>query len=183
MRHPVSTPCYVESQRGAMAGWVVGAAIDPHAPQDANPSAGQNADGVWMIAAAGARGGIDTCRPSRSVTRVVGETSDGEAQAMIAGPAEGDAAMLAGLVSQRRHAGLCGQLCVGGEALALITELGEDLSGADAAGARQRHDDLPIGELSDGVFSARGELSDLFDQRTEGGGERLNQTALGVGFE
>ena len=58
----------------------------------------------------------------------------------------------------------------------------EDLRGADLAGARQRHDELPIGELADGVLDACAELGNLFDNDAEGCRERLRQSALGIGF-
>ena len=68
-------------------------------------------------------------------------------------------------VSQGCHAGLGGQLRVAGEAVADITQLGEDLRGADLAGPRQRHDELTVGQFGDGVLDARGELVDLLDER------------------
>jgi hypothetical protein len=68
------------------------------------------------------------------VSRIVGKAGDGGAQAVIAGPAEDDAAGLAGLVGDGADAGLGGELGLGLEALAHIAELGEDLGGAQAPG-------------------------------------------------
>ena len=53
MRHPVSTPIRFEEQlSGAVLGGVVGCAIGPGAPDHAQPSAGEDADGVGMVATA-----------------------------------------------------------------------------------------------------------------------------------
>ena len=182
MRHPVSTPCCDGRQGGAMACDIVGGAIVPHAPQYAGPSARQDADGVRMIATARACFGINLGCPLRSVARVVGETGKGATQAMVAGPAERDAATLPRLVSQRCHTGFGGQLRIAGEAVAYIAQFGEDLCGADLAGTRQRHDELTVGQLGYGVLDTRGELGDLFDDDVQGSGERVHERALGIGF-
>jgi len=84
MRHPVSTPGCVESERGAVARGIVGATIDPHAPQNSGPSTRQDANGVWVIASAGAGSGVYTGGPWRSVTRIVGEASEGVALGAVA---------------------------------------------------------------------------------------------------
>src|SRR5947207_10713892 len=137
MRHPVSTPCCVETERGTMASGIVSASIGPHTPEHAGPGAGEDANGVRMIATARAGLGIDGRRPLRCMARVIGEAGNGAAQAVVAGPAEGDAAALAGLVSQRRDAGLGGQMRVAGEAVTDIAQLGEDLRGAHLSGSWQ----------------------------------------------
>jgi hypothetical protein len=73
-------------------------------------------------------------------------------------------------------AGLGGEL--GGlEALADIAELGEDLRGADASGAREGHDDAPVREGLDGVLDTAGELADRRDE-----GDEADDLALGIGL-
>ena len=85
-----------------------------------------------VIAAACSRAAVDAAGPSVGMARVVGQASDGTAQAMIAGPAEAHAARLARLVGHWHDAGLGGQPIVIGEALAHVAQLGQDLRGADA---------------------------------------------------
>ena len=72
---------------------------------------------------------------------------------------------------------------VGGEAVADIAQLGQDLCGADLAGPRQRHDELAVRRLSHRVLDARGDLRNLFDQGSQGRGERQHERALGIDFE
>ena len=55
MRHPVSTRgCLKQPLGGAMLSGVVGFAIDPCAPEHAQPGAREDANGVRMITAASA---------------------------------------------------------------------------------------------------------------------------------
>ena len=49
---------------------VVGHAIDPGAPDDAQPSAGQDANGMGMIATTGTRGGVDAASPEIGMARL-----------------------------------------------------------------------------------------------------------------
>ena len=107
---------------------------------------------MWMIAAAGSGAPVDIGGPWRGVSGVVGETGERRAQAVIAGPAEDDAAALARGVGDRTGAGFGGELVGGGEALADVAELGEDLGRADAAGAREGHDDLAVRRVGDGLL-------------------------------
>jgi len=49
MRHPVSTPFgSSDFEGGLMLGGIIGFAVVPSAPEDADPSAGEDADGVGM---------------------------------------------------------------------------------------------------------------------------------------
>jgi hypothetical protein len=144
MRHPVSTPiCFEEQLSGAMLSRVVGFAIGPGAPDDAQPGAGEDADGVRVVAAAGLGLGVDMGGPGIGVARVVGHAGESGTQSVVASPAEGDGLGLARLVGDRSDAGLGGELSVGCEALAHAAELGQDLRSADAPGAREAHQDLP----------------------------------------
>ena len=126
MRHPVST----HGERASVKVGVVGFAIGPRSPEDAQPGSAEHADGVRVVAAARARLGVDERCPCRGVPGVVGKTGDGAAQAMVAGPAEHDRAMLAGFVGDWSHARFRGENVVGREAFADVAELGEDLGGA-----------------------------------------------------
>ena len=88
MRHPVSTPsCFEEKLSGAVLGRVVGFAIVPGAPDDAQPGTSEDTDGVRVVAASGLCLGVDAGGPGIGVARVVGQAGKSCAQAVIAGPA------------------------------------------------------------------------------------------------
>src|SRR3989441_235497 len=91
-----------------------------------------------MMAAPSARGGVERRRPGRGMAGVVGETGERLAEAFVARPAKGDAAVLAGFTGDGRDASLGGQLLVGGKTAAVIPELSEDLSGVHPAAAREQ---------------------------------------------
>src|SRR5438093_6338384 len=165
-----------------MGGGLVGRARLPTAPQNAEPGAGEDADGVRMVAAAGASSTVDVGGPRGGVTRVVGEAGQRLSQALVAREAEGDAAVLAGSMGDGRYAGLGGELVVAGEAEAIVTELGEDLRGVDAAGARERGDDGAVRVGGDGVLDGRGELDQLREERVENAHESAHELALGLGL-
>ena len=132
---------------GVMQLLVVEGAIVPGAPKDAYPGAGEDANGMGMIAASVASALVDVCCPGGCVSGVVGEAGDGSSQAMVACPAEDDTAALAGGVGDRADAGFGGEVVGAREALAHIAELGEDLRGADAPRPWEGHDDLAVGQL------------------------------------
>jgi len=108
------------------------------------------------------------------MARIVCQTSDSLAQAVIAGPAESHAAGLAGLVGHGYRAGLCGEPIERGEALAHVTELGQDLRGTHTAGAREGHDDLPVRQRRDEALDAPREVCYLRDQGVEHGHQRAH---------
>ena len=120
-----------------MACGFIGCVIGPGTPDDAQPGAREDANCVRMIATAGAGRAVDASSPLIGVARVVGQAGNGLAQAMVAGPSKGHAAGLARLVGDRDGAGLSGQLVEGGEALSHVAQFGQDLRGADMAGARK----------------------------------------------
>ncbi|ESW78064.1 hypothetical protein X773_22020 [Mesorhizobium sp. LSJC285A00] len=81
-------------------------------------------------------------------------------------------------MGQRTDAGLGGTLV-----LAHVAELSEDLGGAaDAACAREGHDDLAVGQLGDGVLDVRGQLGDLADEAFEKGNQCFGELIFGVGL-
>src|SRR3970282_115404 len=154
MRRPVSTPrplSTMEDRCGAVAGGVVEFSSLPATPENTDPAPGQNADGVRMVTAASAGPTVDGSRPRRRVPRVVGEGREGLTQALVAGPAEADPAVLARRVGDRCDAGLSGELLFGGEPGAIVAPLDEDLGGGDASGAREGHDDGAGGGLGHGA--------------------------------
>ena len=60
MRHAVSAPrCFDHGLKRAVQGWVVGFAVGPGAPEDAQPGVVEYADGVEVVAAAASRVGVD----------------------------------------------------------------------------------------------------------------------------
>ena len=185
MRHPVSTIARSggrEGLRGAMPADVVGSAVLPAAPQDAGPRAGEDADGVRMATAAGTGALINEGGPARSLPRIIGEGSEGAAQALVAGPAEDDGMVLTGGMSDGGQAALGGELFIAGEAGAIVTELGEDLGGIDVAAAGKALEQAAIGVLSQGGLDGGGEGLDLSDERSEDGDESADDVAAGLGF-
>ena len=65
MRHPVSTPRRFEQQLSStVQSRVIGFAVCPGAPDDTQPSARQDANGMWVVAAASPCLGIDAGGPS-----------------------------------------------------------------------------------------------------------------------
>jgi hypothetical protein len=76
MRLPVSTcgefwVCL--ALRLSMLPGVIGLAVGPGAPEDADPGPGQDADGVGVIASARSGAGVDVGGPRALVPGVVGE--------------------------------------------------------------------------------------------------------------
>src|SRR5258707_6031682 len=185
MRHPVSTMATSRGEerlRGAMPADVVGCVIVRAAPEDAGPRAGEDADRVLMPTAAGPRALIHESRPGRGVPGVIGEGGDGAAQALVAGPAKDDGAVLAGGMRDGRQAGLGGELLVGGKPRAIVAELGEDLRGVDGAAAREALHEPAIGMLRERGLDSGGELLEVRHERGEDGDERADDLAARLGF-
>ncbi|MFO1038496.1 MAG: hypothetical protein U1E45_16790 [Geminicoccaceae bacterium] len=113
---------------------------------------------------------------------IVGEAGDGGAQSPVAGPSACDNSAFAGGVSNGTDAGLGGELLLGRKTFPDRAEFGDNLGGADAACARERHDDLAVGVVGDGVLDARGELGDLWDEALEDGDEGADELAPSGGF-
>src|SRR5438552_6611125 len=156
-----------QGTRPPMSRRIVGLAVLPTTPQHAQPGTTQDADRVRMIAAAIPSPTVDLCRPERGVARVVGEAGHGPTQALVAGPAIADAAVLARFIGDGRDAGLGGELVGMGEAGAIVAELGEDLGGVDAPGTWEGHDDRTIRMLCHGMLETRGEQLELGHERFE----------------
>ena len=187
MRHPVSTSGWFGSQErlgSPVEGDVIGTAILPAAPEDPDPRASEDPDGVRMIAAARPGARVDGGGPRRGVAGVVGKSREGLPEAFVAGPAEGDAVVFARGVGHRGDAAFSGELVGGREASAVIAEFGEDLGGVDVAAAGQALQERPIGMLLQGRGDGGGQLLDVGDEGEEDGDESLDEfaarLALGV---
>ena len=115
----------------AVQGGVEGGAVLPAAPDDPDPGAGQDPDGVRMAAAAADRGGVDRGGPRVGHAAAVGEVHDGGAEFLAARPAEHRLAALAGLAGRRARPGQRGEGVIGGEPLPAVADLGEQGRGAD----------------------------------------------------
>ena len=156
MRHPVSSS-KVSGVGCACVGvpdGVVFGVVLPGPPEDADPGSGEDSDGMGVPAATGSGLAVDGGGPGGGMAGVVGDSAgDGLPEAVIAGPAEHDAAAFAGGVGDRGDAGFGGELVLGGEALAHVAELGEDLGGADAPGAWKGQMRQPIQRLVRGRIS------------------------------
>src|SRR5579863_10739726 len=151
MTPPVSTSgrdllgrLFGECGGGSVHGGVVGDAVEPAAPYDADPGAGEDADGVGVVLAAGAGVAVDLGGPGAGVPAVVGEGGDGGAEPLVAGPAEVHVAVLAGLAGDRGDAGERGDGVGAVVGLAAVAPLGEHLGGVDLTRPWQRREDLPV---------------------------------------
>src|SRR5664279_719319 len=101
MRSPVSSCALLilveEALEGAVAGWFVCFAGLPAVPDDVEPGAGEDADGMGVIVAAVDGSTIEVLGPGVGVAGVAGKVADGVAQLFVAGPAEPDGTALARL--------------------------------------------------------------------------------------
>ncbi len=181
MRLPVSTR-RDEGLCGSMFLGIVWNAVAPCAPEDADPSASEDAHGVGMPASSLSGVSIDAGGPWTLVTGVVCKAGDCGAQALVAGPSPSHASGFSALVGDGRDTGLCGEVILALESGADVTQFGGDLCGTDLPGTREGHDDPSLGKLCDGVFNAAGELGDLGNEAFEGRGEGAYEFALGIGF-
>jgi hypothetical protein len=90
--------------------------------------------------------------------------------------------MLAGGMSDRRQAAFGGQLVIGGEASAIVTEFGKDLRRIDGAAARQALQEPAIRMLRQGGFDGGRQLLDLGAERIQDGHERADDVAARLRF-
>src|SRR5262249_18747130 len=147
VRHPVSTffaSCglLVDEAKGersssAMLGGIVGRTLLPARPDHTAPCAGEDADRVGVLVPTIACALVDAARPRIGVTRGVRERVERVAQVHVARPAERDSAVLAGLARHGCSTALGGEVVSRHEATAIITDLCEQLRGADPSAAKQ----------------------------------------------
>ena len=161
-----------------VAGGVVGGAVLPAVPDDEQPGAGEDADGVGVVVAAGAGAVVEVGGPGAGAAGVAGEVGDGVAELLVAGPAEADGADLAGLAGGGCGAGEAGQRFGGGEAGAAVADLGEQAGGADSAGAGQRGEDVRVGVQGELLGDLPGQGLDLLGE----GGQDAEQGAGDAGL-
>ena len=122
----------------------------PAGPDDPQPGAHQDADGLGVALAAPAGLAVQVGCPRRGVAAVVGEDAQGGAGAGVGCPAELDHGGLAGLLGDWRGANLGSG---GGEVAGPVqdrADLGQDLGQVDLADARQRLEDRGLGVLAQG---------------------------------
>lgn len=185
MRHPVSTLATSggsERLSGAMAADVVECVVLPAAPEHTDPGASDDANSMGMSASTSASALVDERGPARGVTGVIGESRQRSPEAFVACPSKHDGAVLARSVRDGRQAGFGGELCVGGEPGAVITELGEDLRRVDRATTRKTLHEATVGMLRHGRRDRRGELLDVGHEWAEDGDQGANKFAAGFGF-
>ena len=104
MSRLVSSRSVEDCLQGPVFGEVVRDTVLPAAPDDA-PGAGEDADGVGVVVAAGAGSGVEVGGPGVGVVGVAGEVDDGAAQLFVHGPAEAGHHCLAGLAGRWSRAG------------------------------------------------------------------------------
>jgi hypothetical protein len=134
---------------GAMFGGVVGGSVLPAVPDDVEPGAGEDADRVGVVVAAGDRAAIEVSGTGVGVSAVAGEVGDSVAELFVCGPTESDVFDFTGLASGGGDSGQACQRFRGGEPGAAVPNLGEQ-TGRAGARARQRGEDLRVrvaGEL------------------------------------
>src|ERR1700759_3352700 len=110
---------------------VVGRVVLSAVPDDVDPCAGQDADGVGVVVAAGDGAKVEVGGPGVGASGVAGEVGEGVAQVFVAGPSESDGADLAGLSGRGGDAGQAGQRFWCGEAGLAVADFGEQSCGAD----------------------------------------------------
>ena len=73
-----------DALEGPVPGWVVGYAVAPAVPDDVQPGAGEDADGVGVVFAAGDGVAVEPGCPGAGAAGVAGEVADGVAQLLVA---------------------------------------------------------------------------------------------------
>src|SRR5664279_1103170 len=89
----------------AVVGRVVDGVVLPAAPDDVDPGAGQDADGVLVVAFPGEGFGVEVGGPGVVETGVAGEITERIAELLVGSPAEGHCFDLAGLPGRRGDSG------------------------------------------------------------------------------
>src|SRR3954453_4173603 len=173
-----------ESLEVAVALGLVGGVVVPAAPEDADPGAAEDAQGVGMVGAAAAGALVDVAGPGVVVAGGVGQGADGFAQAFVAGAAEAGGFLLAGFDGDGAHAGVGGQAFGGGVAVAAVADLGQEGGGADAAlgVAEEALEDWAVVVGLEGVGDLAGEPGDLGHQDAERGDQAEDDRAAGFAF-
>src|SRR5579862_1414924 len=150
--------------QGGVLGGVVGGVVLPAAPDDVDPGAGGDADGVRVVFAAVPGGGVDGGGPGAGVAGIGGEVADGVAEVAVDVPPEVVAEVAARAACDGGDAGDPGQRPGVGVAGPAVAGLGEQPGGAHRAGPGQAGEDVRVG--------VGGELGgDVFLQGLDAGGQ------------
>lgn len=141
-----------------VAGGVVGDAVLPAAPQDADPGAFEGADRALVVVAAGASRGVAVSRPGVPVAGRVGECADRRSEAFVAAVAEAGDLAFARFDGDGTHGSVGGERFGAVVARAAVADLGEQRGGADDAlgVAKQRQEDVAVGVAADAVRDLTG---------------------------
>src|SRR5579862_8940627 len=131
--------------QGGVLGGVVGGAVLPAPPDDVDPGAGGDADGVGVVFAAVAGVSVEGGGPGAGVAGAVGEVAPGVAEVAVDVPAEAVAEVAAGAAGDGGDAGDAGQGGGVGVAGAAVAGLGEQPGGAQDAGPGQGGEDVRVG--------------------------------------
>ena len=140
----------------ASACGVVGGLVVPAGPDDAQPGAGEDADGVWVAAAAGAGVAVDAFGPGRAVAGVVGPDGERLARFCVAGVAEADGVLAAAVFGDGHAAAERGGFVGACGAVEQRSDFGDELCEADRADARQGPEQLGLGVLGSAWRRSRG---------------------------
>src|SRR6516165_8789965 len=138
-----------EANSGGVVGGVVGLAIRPAAPDDADPGPCQDAHRVGVVAASGDGALVDVGGPRAGVAGVVREAGDRFAEPFVARPAEVDRLVLAGLLGDRGGAGERSDGVGGVVGFSAVAPLGEHLGCVDTTGPWQAGEDLAVRVLTE----------------------------------
>ncbi len=98
-----------------MFGGVVGGSVLPAVPDDVEPGAGEDADRVGVVVAAGDRAAIEVSGTGVGVSAVAGEVGDRVAELFVCGPTESDVFDFIGLAGGGGDSGQACQRFRGGE--------------------------------------------------------------------
>ena len=159
-------------------GQVVGHAVLPVAPEDAQPCASDGADRAGVVAVAMGSGAV-LLSLGIAVACAVGECADGVAQALVAARAEARELAIAGSDRDWGHAGVVGERVGGGVAVAAVSDLAQQRRRAGDAVAvfEQGEEDLVVRVSAEAVRDLRAQLGDLGHQRAQGCDERERDLA------
>ena len=188
MSSPVSSGLFCdlvsgeESLQGAVLVGVVGGVVLPAVPDDVEPGAGEDADGVGVVVSAVDRSLVEVLGPEVGAAAVAGEVADGVAQLLVAGPAEADGAALAGLAGAGSDAGQAGEGCGGGEASPAVPDFGEQPGGAHGARAREAGEEVLVGVRGELLADLLLECGDLLTQSAQGRDVGQCDVAAGLSF-
>jgi hypothetical protein len=154
---------------GAVLGRVVGRVGVPAGPDDSEPGAPEDPDGLGVALAAGAGVGIQLGCPWGAVAGVVGEDVQGLSGSVISGQAEVDAAGLARRPGDRGGAGLGGGVLGAAGTVQDRAQFGEQLGVAELADAGQSGQQADLGMLAQPVADGLVEVGNGGQQ----GGQQL----------